>query len=64
MFPPSNAIIRFGKTGAIIPNARKSSVTVTIINTNVARDPAIGFSEPAAPLFAAVLPACVIGVRF
>jgi len=31
MFPPSNRIIRFGKTGAIIPNAKKSSVTVTII---------------------------------
>jgi hypothetical protein len=64
MFPPSNAIIRFGKTGAIIPNARKSSVTVTIINTNVARDAATGLPGPAAPLFVAVLSACVIGVRF
>jgi hypothetical protein len=31
-------MIRFGSTGAIIPNARKSSVTVTIIKTNAARD--------------------------
>jgi hypothetical protein len=36
MLPPSNWIIRFGKTGAIIPNARKSSVTVITMKIKVA----------------------------
>jgi len=38
MSPPSNWMIRFGKTGAMIPNARKSSATVIMMNANVARD--------------------------
>ena len=36
IFPPSNHLIRSGRTGAIIPNARKSSVTVIKINANAA----------------------------
>ena len=36
MSPLSNCLMRLGKTGAIMPNARKSSATVTIIKINAA----------------------------
>ena len=38
MSPPSKRMIRLGNTGAIIPKARKSSITVTMMKTIVARD--------------------------
>ena len=37
--PPSNHLIKSGNTGAMIPNARKSSRTVTVIKAIAALDP-------------------------
>src|SRR5882672_5037488 len=37
MFPPSNRMMRLGRTGAIMPKARKSNRTVARMKANAAR---------------------------